>query len=235
MTAFYEFMVSKNKHAIFALALASKDLDLEEDYFRSSFRAILHFLTISVANKCDLSSYYQYNGKRYCHLSPHCCFLPPRAAQLRVAQPSKVVCQSKLPHHLRRPFSKVSLRLVYLWALFLHTLWPFHLRTVLASAAVRTRLQDHNVFRAPRVLGRPGPGPGGRLPTYIVGLFRCSREPKVSLPRRSRARRPSLPDRFRGQRSTLFRALGHLETQRLAPASKQAITSTTSPAPATSL
>ena len=90
MTVFYEFMVSKNKHAIFALALASKDLDLEEDYFRSSFRAILHFLTISVANKCDLSSYYQYNGKRYCHLSPHCCFLPPRAAQLRVAQPSKV-------------------------------------------------------------------------------------------------------------------------------------------------
>jgi len=39
-------------------------------------------------------------------------------------------------------------------------------------------------------VGRPGPGHGGRLPTHIVGLFRCSREPKVSLPRRSRARRP---------------------------------------------
>ena len=145
-------------------------------------------------------------------------------------------CGSKNCHTtfaVRSP--KVSLRLVYLWALFLHTLWPFHLRTVLASAAVRTRLQDHNVFRAPRVLGRPGPGPGGRLPSHTVGLFRCSREPKVSLPRRSRARRSTLPDRLRGQRSTSFRALGHLETQRLVPASKQAITSTTSPAPATSL
>jgi len=39
-------------------------------------------------------------------------------------------------------------------------------------------------------VGRPGPGPGGRLPTHTVGLFRCSREPVVSLPRRSRARRP---------------------------------------------
>ena len=38
-------------------------------------------------------------------------------------------------------------------------------------------------------VGRPGPGPGGRLPTLRAGLFRCSREPKVSLPRRSRARR----------------------------------------------
>ncbi len=39
-------------------------------------------------------------------------------------------------------------------------------------------------------MGRPGPGPGGRLLTHIVGLFHCSREPKVSLPRRSRARQP---------------------------------------------
>lgn len=39
-------------------------------------------------------------------------------------------------------------------------------------------------------MGRPGPGPGGRLPTLRAGLFRCSREPEVSLPRRSRARRP---------------------------------------------
>ena len=51
-------------------------------------------------------------------------------------------------------------------------------------------------------MGRPGPGPGGRLPSHSVGLFRCSREPEVSLPRRSRARRPTLPDRLRGQRST---------------------------------
>ena len=40
-------------------------------------------------------------------------------------------------------------------------------------------------------LRRSGPGPGGSLPTHNVGLFRCSREPCVSLPRRSKARRPS--------------------------------------------
>ena len=47
-------------------------------------------------------------------------------------------------------------------------------------------------------LGRPGPGRGGRLPTLRAGLFRCSREPVVSLPRRSRARRPHTQDRLRG-------------------------------------
>ena len=40
-------------------------------------------------------------------------------------------------------------------------------------------------------VGRSVPDPGGSLPTHSVGLFRCSREPCVSLPRRSRARRPS--------------------------------------------
>lgn len=40
-------------------------------------------------------------------------------------------------------------------------------------------------------MGRSVPGPGGSLPTHSAGLFRCSREPCVSLPRRSRARRPS--------------------------------------------
>jgi len=39
-------------------------------------------------------------------------------------------------------------------------------------------------------VGRSVPDPGGSLPTHNVGLFRCSREPCVSLPRRSRARRP---------------------------------------------
>ena len=47
-------------------------------------------------------------------------------------------------------------------------------------------------------LGRSGPGRGGRLPTHSAGLFRCSREPGVSLPRRSRARRPPLQDRLPG-------------------------------------
>jgi len=61
-------------------------------------------------------------------------------------------------------------------------------------------------------VSRSGSGPVGRLPTHTVGLFRCSREPVVSLPRRSRARRPTLPDRLRGQRSAALRALGHCET-----------------------
>ena len=39
-------------------------------------------------------------------------------------------------------------------------------------------------------MGRSVPDPGGSLPTHSAGLFRCSREPCVSLPRRSIARRP---------------------------------------------
>ena len=80
------------------------------------------------------------------------------------------------------------------------------------SPSPRTRAARHRLRRRvgarlrhqrraatrPWVMGRPGPGPGGRLPSHTVGLFRCSREPKVSLPRRSRARRPTLPDRLRG-------------------------------------
>lgn len=67
------------------------------------------------------------------------------------------------------------------------------------------------------LLGRSGPGPGGRLPSHNVGLFRCSREPEVSLPRRSRARRP--PARFRrpppGPRSTRCARSAPLVTGRL--------------------
>lgn len=67
------------------------------------------------------------------------------------------------------------------------------------------------------LLGRSGPGPGGRLPSHNVGLFRCSREPDVSLPRRSRARRP--PARFRrpppGPRSTRCARSAPLVTGRL--------------------
>ena len=87
-------------------------------------------------------------------------------------------------------------------------------------------------------LGRSGPGPGGRLPTRSAGLFRCSREPEVSLPRRSRARRPHTSRPPPGptlQSLRSFRVLGHLETQRLAPASKPATIPTTSPAPPPSL
>ena len=66
------------------------------------------------------------------------------------------------------------------------------------------RCTPHQRHPALTPLSRPGSGAGGRLPTHIVGLFRCSREPEVSLPRRSRARRPTLPDRLRHQRSTRF-------------------------------
>ena len=120
--------------------------------------------------------------------------------------------------------------------------WRRHCRIPLTLHPPKTAPEDRcqaspstSCCYSPWVMGRPGPGPGGRLPSHTVSLFRCSREPKVSLPRRSRARRPTLPDRLRGQHSVSLRVLGHLETQRLAPASRQAETSTTSPAPPTSL
>ena len=56
-------------------------------------------------------------------------------------------------------------------------------------------------------VSRPGSGRGGRLPPLHVGLFRCSREPEVSLPRRSRARRPHTARPPPRPRSTSFRAL----------------------------
>ena len=66
-------------------------------------------------------------------------------------------------------------------------------------------------------MGRPGPGPRGRLSALRAGLFRCSREPCVSLPRRSRARRPHHFQTASG--ATLhslrsFRALWHWQTHR---------------------
>jgi len=99
----------------------------------------------------------------------------------------------------------------------------------------RTPLQRHLALT---LLGRSGPGPGGRLPSHNVGLFRCSREPKVSLPRRSRARRPTRCQT--ASRATLhslrsFRALGHWETLRRASARTTSRNETTSPASPTRL
>ena len=62
----------------------------------------------------------------------------------------------------------------------------------------KTIISRINVSASLTPLGRPGPGRGGRLPTLRAGLFRCFREPVVSLPRRSRARRPHTQDRLRG-------------------------------------
>ena len=58
---------------------------------------------------------------------------------------------------------------------------------------------------------------------------------KSPSPRTVKARHPPAPDRLRRQRSTSFRALGHLETQRPAPASMPVLSSTTTPAPSSSL
>ncbi len=87
-------------------------------------------------------------------------------------------------------------------------------------------------------VGCSSPGPGGRLPSHIVGLFRCSREPYVSLPRRSRARRPSRCQT--ASRATLhslrsFRALGHWETLSRASARTASRKGTASPASPTRL
>ena len=57
--------------------------------------------------------------------------------------------------------------------------------------------------------GPSRPRPGRPSATRSVGLFRCSREPEVSLPRRSRALRPHASRPPPRPRSTAFRALGH--------------------------
>ena len=87
-------------------------------------------------------------------------------------------------------------------------------------------------------VGRSGPDPVGSLPTHSVGLFRCSREPCVSLPRRSRARRPSRCQTPSG--ATLhslrsFRALGHWETLKRASARTASSNRTASHASSTRL
>ena len=61
------------------------------------------------------------------------------------------------------------------------------------------------------------PRPGRPSATHSVGLFRCSREPVVSLPRRSRARRPHAARPPPRPRSTSFRALWHWKTCRRLP------------------
>ena len=107
------------------------------------------------------------------------------------------------------------------------------------SVPVReNRHTPHHPHLALTPVGRSGPGPGGRLPSHNVGLFRCSREPCVSLPRRSRARRPSRCQT--ASRATLhslrsFRALGHWETLSRASARTSSRKGTTSPASTTRL
>ena len=66
-------------------------------------------------------------------------------------------------------------------------------------------------------LGRPGPGGGGRLPTLRAGLFRCFREPEVSLPRRSRVRRPHAARPPPPPHSASLRVLWHWKTHRRLP------------------
>ena len=65
--------------------------------------------------------------------------------------------------------------------------------------------------------GPSRPRPVRPSATHSVGLFRCSREPKVSLPRRSRARRPNATRPPPRPRSTSFRALWHWKTCRRLP------------------
>ena len=107
------------------------------------------------------------------------------------------------------------------------------------SVPVReNRCTPHQRQCVAHTVSRSGSGPGGRLPSHIVGLFRCSREPKVSLPRRSRARRPHTCQT--ASRATLhslrsFRALGHWETLSRASARAASRKETTSPASPTRL
>ncbi len=72
-------------------------------------------------------------------------------------------------------------------------------------------------YPAPTSVRRSQGGPSRPRPvrpsaTHSVGLFRCSREPCVSLPRRSRAHRPHAARPPPRPRSTSFRALWHCQT-----------------------
>ena len=100
------------------------------------------------------------------------------------------------------------------------------------------RLTPHQRQCVAHTVSRSGSGPGGRLSTLRGGLFRCSREPKVSLPRRSRARRTHTCQT--ASRATLhslrsFRALGHWETLSRASARTVSRKRTTSHASTTRL
>ena len=121
---------------------------------------------------------------------------------------------------------------------------PPHQRRRLSASIRRSvpvrgsRRTPHQRHLALTPVGCSSPGPGGRLPSHNVGLFRCSREPCVSLPRRSRARRPSRCQT--ASRATLhslrsFRALGHWETLSRASARTASKKETTSPASTTRL
>ena len=100
------------------------------------------------------------------------------------------------------------------------------------------RLTPHQRQCVAHTVSRSGSGPGGRLSTLRGGLFRCSREPKGSLPRRSRARRTHTCQT--ASRATLhslrsFRALGHWETLSRASARTASRNEATSPASPTRL
>ena len=111
--------------------------------------------------------------------------------------------------------------------------------SIRSSVPVRgNRCTPHQRHLALTPLSRSGSGPVGRLPSHNVGLFRCSREPCVSLPRRSRARRPSRCQTPSG--ATLhslrsLRALGYWETLSRASARMASKNETTSPASTTRL
>ena len=81
-------------------------------------------------------------------------------------------------------------------------------------------------------VGRPGPGPGGRLPNpSAVGLCRglgARGLPALAPPKPATH---TAPDRLRGQRSTAFRALDGLETLARGPEPATVPASTAEPAP----
>jgi hypothetical protein len=80
------------------------------------------------------------------------------------------------------------------------------------SACSRRPLYPARTFVRRSQGGPSRPRPVRPSATHSVGLFRCSREPKVSLPRRSRARRPHTSRPPPRPRSTSFRALWHCQT-----------------------
>ena len=126
-----------------------------------------------------------------------------RLTQLRcwVAPSPEVSSPASGPAHFLRSRSSVWLRRAHTRPLFLHTSAGVNparsvpgVREAAVPAAGAACVRQSQPHPAPEglckaasaaandislfgQLGRPGPGPGGRLPTHSAGLFRCSREP----------------------------------------------------------
>ena len=125
----------------------------------------------------------------------------------RAARPSPLLPWSAASHRLRRLALRISVVAKYLYS------------TVSASSRGPLYPASTPVPRSQGGPFRPRPRrPSARPHCRSLPGSGSLRSPS---PCAVKARHPYTPDRLRGQRSAALRVLGHLETQRLIPASKE--------------